>query len=273
MRERSVALIAIALPVLSGLAYLWQTGAPQAYPATNAAALGLAAVLVYSAPAIETPKARRILAAALIALLFLPLLTGPQVNGIARWLPLGPVALHAGALALPPLLVLAARDEDFAPPILLAALLAATLQPDAATGLAVVMAAVGLYNAKGDWRLVPVVAIAFFASLLAGLRGELPAQPYVERVLIQQAMEHPLGALGLAGALLACFLLIAHALPAEKPVRHALAGGHFGFSLAAVVSNYPSILVGYGAAPILGFGLAVGLAVAMARRTTGAPGT
>ena len=46
--------------------------------------------------------------------------------------------------------MLAARDDDYAPPILLAALLAASLQPDAATGLAVMLAAVGLYNATRE---------------------------------------------------------------------------------------------------------------------------
>ncbi|MEE3218199.1 MAG: hypothetical protein VX247_07875, partial [Pseudomonadota bacterium] len=183
-----------------------------------------------------------------------------HLNGIARWLALGPVALHAGALALPALIVLAARDDDYAPPILLAALLAASLQPDAATGLAIMLAAVGLYNATRDWRLVPVAGIAFLASIIAGLRGELPAQPFVERVLVELAFHQPLAALGLGASLIAAFLLVAHALPAEMRVRHALAGSLFGFSLAAIVSNYPSVLIGYGAAPIIGYGLALALA-------------
>ena len=33
--------------------------------------------------------------------LFLPLLTGPEMGGVARWLPAGPVSLHSGALLLP----------------------------------------------------------------------------------------------------------------------------------------------------------------------------
>ena len=39
-----------------------------------------------------------------------------------------------------------------------------------------------------------------------------------------------------------------------------LATMRVGFSLAAIVSNYPSVLIGYGAAPILGYGLALALA-------------
>lgn len=268
MKARLPGLLALATPVLAGIAYLVLMGAPASYAAVNAAALGIAGLLVLLAPSLPDIRTRRVIAVVLIALLFVPLLTGPYINGIARWLPLGPFTLHSGALFLPALAVLAARDEDYAPPILLAALLAATLQPDAATGLAVMLAAVGLYNAGGDWRMVPVAGIAFFASLVAGLRGELPAQPFVERVLVHLAMTRPLAAFGLALALLASFLLMAHAIRAPKPVRHALAGSLFGFSLAALVSNYPSILIGYGAAPILGFGLAIGLATAAFREAT-----
>ena len=272
MRERLIGLAALAVPVFSGIIYLRFYGAPSAYVVINTVAFGLAAIAVLGLPVIEGPKAQRVAAIILLALLFLPLVTGPYVNGIARWLPLGPFAVHSGALALPPLVVLAARDEDFAPSILLGALLAASLQPDAATGLAVMLAAVGLYNATGDWRLVPVAGIALLASMVAGLRGELPAQPFVERILIHLAIDTPLAVFGLVIALLVSFFLLAHAIPAPKPVRHALAGALFGFSLAALVSNYPTILLGYGAAPILGFGLAIGLAITgRPRRATNGP--
>ena len=76
---------------------------------------------------------------ALLALLFVPLLTGPSLSGVARWLPLGPLIVHSGMFAVPALAVLAAQDRDYGAPILLTALLAAFLQPDAATGLGSVM--------------------------------------------------------------------------------------------------------------------------------------
>ena len=268
MRGRGIAILALALPVVAGLVYLALAGAPRSYALINGLAALLAVGAIALLPGIAGERVRRALALVLIAALFVPLVTGPYLNGVARWLPLGGFVLHSGALIFPALAVLAARDEDYAPPILLAALLAASLHPDAALGLAVMMTAVGLYNATRDWRLVPVAGIAFFASMVAGLRGELPAQPFVERVLIHLAMETPLAAFGLALALLGAFFLVAHALPATKPVRHALAGSLFGFSLAALVSNYPSVLIGYGAAPILGYGLALGLAVGRNRPTT-----
>ncbi len=260
MAGRMVCAIALGIPVLAGLAYLGLSGAPFVYIAGNGLALVVALAAIAFLRVRLSDRRCRILSVLLLLLLYVPLLTGPHVNGIARWLALGPIALHAGALALPALVVLAARDDDYAPPILLAALLAASLQPDAATGLAVMLAAVGLYNATRDWRLVPVAGIAFLANIIAGLRGELPAQPFVERVLVELAFQQPLAALGLGASLLTAFLLFAHALPAEMRVRHALAGSLFGFSLAATVSNYPSVLIGYGAAPIIGYGLALALA-------------
>ncbi|MDG5747206.1 hypothetical protein P8Q88_03345 [Qipengyuania sp. XHP0207] len=254
---RLIASATLAAPVLAGIAYLAIFGAPSNYARVNGIALGVAALVVFLSPRLSTLETRRLVAVILLTLLFLPLITGPAISGISRWLPLGPVVLHSGMLAVPLLVVFAARDERYTEPILLAAIFAALLQPDGATGLALTFAAVGLYNATRDWKAGVVAGTGFIASLVMWMRGELPAQPFVERVLVDAAMVEPLAAVGLFLALIASFFLILHALPGAKAPRHALAGTLFGFSLAAVLSNYPSALIGYGAAPILGFGLAL----------------
>lgn len=251
------AMLALALPVLGGIAALWLMGAPSPFLLVNAGSLALGLAVIAFLPRLDAIKIRRGAIVTLLVLLALPLLTGPHVNGIARWLPLGPFTLHAGMLAIPMLTVLAARDEDYAAPILLVGMLVAALQPDAASGLALTFAAMGLYNAKRDWKDGIVAGTGFFATLVMWVRGELPAQPFVERVLVDVAAIQPLAALALLACLVASFLLILHALPAPLAQRHALAGTLFGFSLAAVLSNYPSALIGYGAAPILGFAFAL----------------
>jgi hypothetical protein len=234
-------------------------GAPVRYLVINAAALGLALPwLLFGRMPVST-RTRRVLVVALLALLFVPLLTGPQLNDIARWLPLGPFTLHAGALAFPALAVLAAHEKDYAAPILLAALLAASFQPDAALGFAIVGAAVGLHDAMRDWQVGGVVIVGFLASIMTALKGELPAQPFVERVLVDAAMVQPLLALVLFAALVAAFVLMLKFVSLGRDARFALAGALFGFSLMAILSNYPSVLIGYGAAPILGYGFALGL--------------
>lgn len=257
--HRLPALLALGLPVLAGLACLAALGAPLRYLAINGAALGLTLPWLMFARMPASVRTRRALILCLLALLFVPLLSGPHLNGIARWLPLGPFMLHAGALAFPALAVLAAREKDYAAPILLTALLAASFQPDAALGFAIVFAAVGLHDAMRDWQVGGVVIIGFLASIMMALRGKLPAQPFVERVLVDAALVQPLIALALFAALGGGFVLILRRVPLGRDARFALAGSLFGFSIMALISNYPSVLIGYGAAPILGYGLALGL--------------
>lgn len=257
--SRVVALLALAVPVLAGLGYLVAFGAPLAFIAVNAGALAASAIWIAAAPGLRSGRTGRILIAVCLALLFLPLLTGPSLNGIARWLPLGPVSLHAGMLVVPALAVLCAREDGWAPAALSLALLAALLQPDFATATALMLEGVGLYEATRDWKYGVYAIVAFCAAIVAALRGELPAQPFVERVITGLALTQPLVALALLVALLAGFFLILYACPGSDRSRKALAGSLFGFSFAGLVSNYPSALIGYGAAPILGFGLALGL--------------
>ena len=259
MRERLFASAALAIPVCAGFGYLFADDAPRSYLAANAGALALAVLWIALAPGTLSARARRIAIGLALALLFIPLLTGPHINGIARWLPLGPFTLHVGMLVVPALAVLAGEEPDYAPGLLSVALLAALLQPDMATGAALTLAAFGLYDATKDWRYGAFAAAAFTVSLVAATRGELPAQPYVERVIFLLARTDLLAALGLTAALLAGFVLILTAFPGREAGRKALAGCLFGFTFAGHVSNYPSVLVGYGAAPILGFGLALGL--------------
>lgn len=259
LAARLPALLALAVPVLAGLGWMALAGAPLHYLAINAGALvlGLAWIVLGRLP--EGAGARRAMGVGLVVLFALPLLTGPQVNGVARWLPLGPLALHAGMLVLPPLLVIAAgqsdQQRDDAPPLLLAALFVALLQPDAASAFAITFACVGLHHVGEDWRFGMVAIVGFFATIAAALRGELAAQPFVERVLVEAALAVPLAALALFAALVAGFFLLLVAVPLARPARYALAGSLFGFSVMAMMSNYPSALIGFGAAPILGYAL------------------
>jgi len=251
-------LFTLAIPVLAGIVYMAASGAPRAYLASNAVALVLALAWVAGGRGPCTARQRRLLASALLAILALPNLLGPEISGVARWVPLGPVMLHAGMLALPPLVVLAAREPDDAPPVLLAALLLTLLQPDAAGALAITFAAVGVHHVTKDWRMGVVAIAGFVAMLTAAMRGELPPHPFVDRVLVEAAGQSPLAALGLFLATLAGFLLILLG-PALRPAeRLALAGSLFGFAVMALMSNYPSPLIGHGAAPIIGYGLALG---------------
>ena len=273
MRDRAIAILALAIPVLAGLGYLLAYAAPSSFVLVNAAALAIAVLLICFAPD-KLPKiTRRILIGIALTTLYLPLLTGPTLSGVERWLSLGPFTLHAGMLVLPVLMVLAGSEPDYAPGVLSVALLAALLQPDMATGAALTLAAFGLYDVTKDWRYGVFAAVAFTVSLVAAIHGELPAQPFVERVIFLLARTDPLAALGLAASLLASFMLMLSGFPGREASRKALAGCFFGFSFAGHVSNYPSALIGYGASPILGFGAALALLCASPDGRGSSPGT
>ncbi|MFN2100326.1 hypothetical protein [Altererythrobacter sp. MF3-039] len=262
---RLSALLALALPCLASLAYLAIFDAPPSYLVINSAALagGLFWIGVGRIP--ESLPVRRAITVALIALLAVPLVTGPDIHGISRWIPLGGLHLHAGMIAIPSLACLAARDRDYAPPIILTAILMCLVQPDAASAFALTGAAVGLYLAWSEWKPGLVAIIGFFAALFAHVRGVIPPEPFVERVLAELAMTSPLVALTMLATMIASFLLMLRVIDQGAPERYALAGTLAGFSLAGMISSYPSILIGYGASPIIGFALALG----MARRERG----
>lgn len=257
--RRVPALLALALPCLAGLAYLAIFDAPPRYLIINSAALAAGLFWIGVGRLPENLRIRRAITLALISLLAIPLATGPDIHGIARWVPLGNFQLHAGMIAIPSLACLVARDRDYAPPAMLAAILLSLIQPDAASAFALTGAAVGLYFAWSDWKPGIVAVVGFFAALFAHVRGVIPPQPFVERVLAELAMSSPLVALSVLATLIASFLLMLRVVDNAPPGRYAVAGTLAGFSLAGMISSYPSILIGYGASPIIGFALALGM--------------
>ncbi|WP_026092219.1 hypothetical protein [Porphyrobacter sp. AAP82] len=181
----------IALPLLfpafGGLWYLWSFGAPAGLIAVNAGALAAALGWIMLG---RLPKARRVrigIALALALALFGPLLTGPDLDGVRRWIAIGPVSLNAGMLLLPLLTMLAARETRAGPAILGLAAAALALQPDAAALAALALAAAVL---AAHHRSIGFAAAGIAAGGLAALTfgaGALEPQLHVEGVLAHVA--------------------------------------------------------------------------------------
>ena len=253
------ALLALALPVLAGLAYMAAFGAPRAYLAVNALSLVLGGAWTSLGRAPAGEASRRALALLLLALFALPLLTGPRLDGIARWIPAGPATLHAGMLALPALSLLAACDRARGPVVLLGAVLVSVLQPDAASAMALAGAAGGIALARGSRRFGLVALAGALAAVAAALRGDLPPEPFVEHVIGEAARRSVAVAAALVLSLAISFALILRQAPQYRVERFALAGTLLGFATAATIANHPTPLIGYGASAILGYALALGL--------------
>ncbi len=254
--------LALLFPCVGGLYYLWAFEAPARLIAVNAGALaaGLAWVLWGRLP--SRRDVRLGIAAAAASLLFVPLVTGPEVGGVTRWFPAGPVTLQSGPLLLPLIVVLTARAAKRGPAVLALAVAALAFQPDAAG-----LAALGLASAALAWlhRSIAFALVAAGAVVLAALTfsaGTLEPQLYTEGVLAHVAAKSLWQA-----AMLAILLFVVplwHMViepQIQRSEAYALAALLTGLGLMAVIAPFP--LIGYGAAPILGFALALG---ATARR-------
>ncbi len=249
----------LLLPVLGGLAYLYGFGAPSRLIAINAGALVLALGWVLFGRVSEAPKVRLVIAVALALGLFVPLVTGPNLGGVARWILAGPVVLHSGAFLLPLLVVLAASDVRRGPLLLGVATAALALQPDAATLLALALASTVLAISARSLLFALVGATAAALCALTFGAGSLAPQLYTEGVLAHVAWQSVAVAVAL-GLLLFVGPSWHWVGPKEVPGSegHALAALLIGFGFMAMIGPFPFPLIGYGASPILGFGLALG---------------
>lgn len=207
----------------------------------------------------------------------------PDVQGVHRWVRLGPVRLHAAALLLPVLLVAIdglerVRGWWTAALVALGATLALALQPDAAQATAFAAAA-GLLLLPGASRRAPRLICIGTLAVLAGvswLRSDpLAPVPHVEGIV------RLAGSLGAGWGVAALASLVLLPLPFLLAARGA---GRVGLALsvyvaitllAPAVGNFPVPIMGHGMSPILGYLAAMGvfLRVAARRQERGSVGS
>ncbi len=134
--------------VIVGIVNMAVGSAPLHYLAVNAVALVLALAAIRFTPAIGNGRVPLAIAVGAVLLLFLPLLMGPDVDGVSRWIGFGPVQLHSGMLAFPVLAALLSRLKSVQRLTLIAlAAMAVSIQPDRASASALLAA-----RARCCWR-------------------------------------------------------------------------------------------------------------------------
>ena len=247
---------ALWVPGVGGAIFLILAAAPLTFAATNLAALALALGVILSGGIGCGPTARRGIGVVLVTLLALPIVTGPEVDGVARWLPLGPLALHSGMVAVPLLAVCASADKRWGAAMLAGAMICAAIQPDAASALALAFIAATLAILSRRRSMTLAAGLGAIAAAVALRSAGPPAQPFVEGVLDRIWAIEPIAAL-LLGATLAWsgFALLTLHVPFRSPAL-ASAAALTGFVAMSFLGPYPTPLIGYGAAPFIGFGLA-----------------
>jgi len=240
---------------MAGMAWLASDGAPVGWLAVNGGALLLALAMAVLLPLPRREDHVTMLAAALVAALFVTAFAGTAVDGVRRWASLGPVRLHVGYLLLPLLAALAARlPSSRAVTLLALALLATLLQPDkaATVALAASLAALAIIRRDRATFVGMIIAVAGCSSAVAAPDLLAPVR-WVEAVQRDAWQAQPIAGLILTLATLTPLLILRGGGMAALP----LAGFMVAAGTMAFAGPYPSILIGYGAAPILGFGLAL----------------
>lgn len=247
--------LALAVPVAAGLIWMALTGAPQVYLLVNAGALVLALAAARWLP-FDLSESKSVgLGVVLIALLMVTAIFGVEIDGVRRWLALGPLKLHIGYLVLPLLVVLTARVRSpIAAGLLIAALAICALQPDRATVLALSAVAIARVAMVRDrFAMVALIAATVALAVVWSFPDPLAPVRYVERVLQDAWAQSPAAGAALLLASLAPVILLRSQGRAALPlVAFVLAAG-----IASLIGPYPSVLIGFGAAPIIGLGLAL----------------
>ena len=254
---RALPIAAVVLTVIAGAAWLHRSSAPQSWVAVNLGALvvGLAAFVFLRS--IDRQKAGLVVLVVAPAIALLAL-AGPGVDGVHRWIALGPLRLHAAMLGGPLFVVSLARQPGWlgaAATALLA--LALALQPDAGTALALATATGGLaIGERSARRLTALLAALAALGWTAIMPDPLEPVPFVEGVI--PAMLAAPDPLSIAALVL---LALASLAPAFGGGREGLALAAWGMTLgaASLLGASPVPLLGYGAAPIIGYAAALGM--------------
>ncbi len=267
MRASGPVLALGTLAAAAGAAFLWNVGALAGMATRNLAAYALGLLLGWGAHKIAyRGRGAAILFALATAVLAAVLLAGIELDGVKRWLSLGPLTVQPALILGPLLLALAASREGrhwriaILVPILLVA-----LQPDAASLLALVagtaaMIAHAAGRARSGWsaRRIGIAAGAGALAVLGLIVAGIQTPPPVAFV------EGTVGIAGLSGptAMLLHFaaivLMIAALLSLGDQAGVALAAYFAAAAIAAVFWTFPMPVAGAGPSHAVGFGLAIG---------------
>ena len=266
MRTAAVALQVIATLAISVLAIRAAGGSDSAMILQVAA--GLLGALVAVAVAWLVLPPGRIIAAVLLVLILIAetyvLVAGVSMEGVRRWVALGPIQLHAASLLVPLAAWLAAQRLETATAIPLGAiLLVLAAQPDAAAVLALTLALGAVALVDKSKRKVAGVLVALGAVCVAWALSRpdpLPAVDHVELVVRRAFEVSP--TLGPLAAVALITVPMAMLWSRRTSATLALAAAWAGFVLANLLANYPAPVIGAGAAPVLGWLLSVGLTFA-----------
>jgi cell division protein FtsW (lipid II flippase) len=253
------------MPVVVGILYMAACGAPQIYIVSNSGAgIAILAGILFlpKMKSLQAPIRAPFIVSGVILALIAATFAGPGVDGVQRWIKLGPFNLHAGMLLLPVLVVIL---PELMPRLgCVATLLATTLfalQPDFASAFALCAASLVVFAlTRNCWSLVAFLGACVALALTLLQFNILAPVSFVEAVVQDAAAVHPIISIGMILSVIMAVVAPIVALSKNefaKQVRVlAWSACLIGYFLASLIGAYPTPLLGFGVSSILGFGCA-----------------
>ena len=280
-RFRTILLLLVPLPALMLGVFITRRSGVSSNIVGQQLAVGLiltiACAIVCLRPrrslSVISPGSIIIAASASVVLLVLTLLH-QGVDGVRRWITLGPVQLHAGFVALPILIIVAGivgrsrspRARAIADACIVLTAVTLAFQPDASQAIAFAAAILIVVLQRSaasriDWITVVVCIVT---SVVAALRRDpLEPVPHVEGIVHLAAS---IGLTWLVASIVALMLLpIPFVLSWLKNRDHhegiALAVYFVAVCIASLVAPFPVPVLGFGLSALLGYFMALGWTV------------
>ena len=252
----------LIVAVLAGCFYMAVAGAPHLYLIINGAALACAMALAVFLKRPDRSFGAASFTGTASALFVVTLFSGVEIDGVHRWIAVGPVRLHVGLLLLPATVsLLPALRKEWALLTVVSFALIVALQPDRASAFALFAGVLALAIAKRERWSMGMLAIAATAFLWSLWQPD-PLQPvvFVEHMIRDAWKFHPVSAALLAGSLVLALVapLVGTDVRSQMPLIVSLATVS-GSIILSFFGPYPTPLIGYGASAIIGYGLALGL--------------
>lgn len=257
---RGIALLCAAAATGLGLIYMAVGGAPDRYLMINAGAFafGLAALAMLALADRRGHLAPRLLIGLLGAVLLATSLLGVRVDGITRWLALGPLTIQPAMMVLPLMVVLFARCRGVVSLAGMAlAALALALQPDRAMAGALAIGLAVLACTRPNRSVIAALALATISFIATLVQPDpSPAMPFVDKIFYSSFAIHPLAgpAVILGSAMMIVpVLLLRRARGPERATVAVFSAVWAAIIAAAALGNYPTPLVGYGGSAVIGY--------------------
>lgn len=195
-------------------------------------------------------------------------LVAPGLEGVHRWLTLGPVQVNVAALLLPAAIVVLASSA-LAPLVAVAILAVLVAQPDASQATAFAIASIFALQGRGRWGGA-ASALGVGLAIAAWLRPDpLRPVPEVEGIMALAWAVSPalafLGAAALIASAAAPAVLVWREDPQTRNPALALSVYMLLTMLAPAIGAFPVPLLGIGMSPIVGSWLGIGCLALSAR--------